>query len=144
MGTFWCFLGKITDKLSILYRLWAKTYRTLVKEFQQSWKIFFVQRINLRFFRGKRTCKLLPFPDFERETFRFSAKVSSSIIKTSFNICRGKFRGFSWEIYISFHHFCTLSEKFNQLFYGKFSVGFSNCYKSIGISLGGTDFSKKI
>ena len=88
------------------------------------------------FLSGKWTCALLPFPDFEQKTFGFSAKVPSRLIETAFNSSRRMFRGFSREIYISRRYFRTLSEKYNQLFDGKFVVGFWNCYKSRGKNLG--------
>ena len=80
-------------------------------------------------YSGKKTCNFLPFPDFERKSFRLSTKVSRRLMKIAFNVSTGTF----WGVFEKFTFSSSLShyEKKNKSTFGeKLSLGLSDCYGS--------------
>ena len=66
-------------------------------------------------FLAKRTCNLLPFPDFDQKTFVLSTKFSGMFIKTALIVSRIIIWCLFEKIQYSLYHFRTISKKFNQL-----------------------------
>ena len=121
-GMFWCFFGKNLCFFT-LCPFWAKTYRTFVKRTSAGLKkLNFTcpEKRSVEFHVG--TCKFLPLPDFEQKTIRLPAQMSSTLVKTAFNISRGMFRGFFEKTTFRFTTFAleaNILTKFRRKFFGK-------------------------